>query len=443
MDETTKPLRIVPPPRLEGDEGSPWVQSDATDAGKRNDFLADCIENTRRTDELRYENARRMAEEMEARRKPKRHLGPIHQMTREEQSVERRKPATPKTNGTAPAEDNGKTEHVAEIHAAEEAGQIGLPEVTAAPVVEGIEPAVELADDEAHWRQGLLSKVDSWVQDMRRVKTQRVHMEEVVEYLFSPVGTLEINAQNNVIRAAQKWSKAWWALEDAEGGGAKGQEWTGCYDRHDEAEKALFSACDHLEQLKQPIAAPATTDPPTAPTPETPTAAVSEPVAPVPVAATGAEHEDDLTRHVETLEPDYMHAPTWRRLTISLRRAIYLSEQEARRRGSDMVDLDHLLLGIVTESRHGREYLGRYGLTEEIASHHLPRRRKSHGRPIGLSQRSAQAFTRAAIEAKDDNPIRTDHLLVGLLSMRGTDACRLLHNYGVTMESIRQEVADA
>ena len=137
------------------------------------------------------------------------------------------------------------------------------------------------------------------------------------------------------------------------------------------------------------------------------------------------------------------------RFTVSARRAVVLSQGEARALNHDHVGPGHLLLGAAAaeEATAGAvltslgielealrdQVVAKYGRDDDEPSGHIP-----------FSADGKTVFEHAFRESLDlgHNYIGTGHILLGLLRDTPGDAAELLAALGVPHETVRQAVKD-
>lgn len=115
----------------------------------------------------------------------------------------------------------------------------------------------------------------------------------------------------------------------------------------------------------------------------------------------------------------------WQRLTERAQRAIHAATSEAQEAGADMVDTEHLLLGILSDLENsGVRILRAVGIEPEglrkIVEARMPRGKRGTGKASTCSPGGKLAIELAYHEARDlgDNYIGTEHLILGLLKER-------------------------
>lgn len=137
----------------------------------------------------------------------------------------------------------------------------------------------------------------------------------------------------------------------------------------------------------------------------------------------------------------------WERFTKMSHKAIEAAEEEAKRDGSNYISTEHLLLGllhapksvaciILTRTNHvSLKVLRR--LTEwQMNTGDMP------PQPLQFTQNALRVFKAASNEADrlNNRYIGTEHLLLGLLSVKEGLAARVLAAQKVTLETVRQQV---
>lgn len=135
------------------------------------------------------------------------------------------------------------------------------------------------------------------------------------------------------------------------------------------------------------------------------------------------------------------------RYTEKARRTIFFARYEASQFGSNYIEAEHLLLGLLREDKALISYLVRRPkLTESIRAEiegHLPVREKiSTMVELPLSVEAKRVLTYAAEEGErlGDRYIGTEHLILGLLREEGCFAARTLSERGVRLSSARDAI---
>lgn len=136
------------------------------------------------------------------------------------------------------------------------------------------------------------------------------------------------------------------------------------------------------------------------------------------------------------------------RYTEKARRAIFFSRYEASQFGSPFIEAEHLLLGIVHEDealakrlRRSRGSLG--AIRKRIESRTPVREKVSTSVDLPLSQECKRVLAYAAQEAErlSHKQVGTEHLLLGLLREEKCFAAEILHQYGLDLSTMREELA--
>jgi hypothetical protein len=130
------------------------------------------------------------------------------------------------------------------------------------------------------------------------------------------------------------------------------------------------------------------------------------------------------------------------------RRVIFFARYEASNYGSQYIETEHLLLGLVREDP---ALIGRFlgprpvaaDIRTEIEKQITPRERISTSVEVPLSQESKRVLILAAEEATrlGDRHVGTEHVLVGLLKVEGSLAARLLGERGLKLGLIQEQLA--
>jgi ATP-dependent Clp protease ATP-binding subunit ClpC len=138
------------------------------------------------------------------------------------------------------------------------------------------------------------------------------------------------------------------------------------------------------------------------------------------------------------------------RYTQTARRVIFSARYVASRVGSPEIETEHLLLGLLREDKGlARRFLGSPWAAEEIWKEiegTKPARDKKSGPvELPLTGEGKRILVLAAKEADvfSHKQICTAHLLIALLREETCLAAELLHRRGISVESIRGELANA
>ena len=115
--------------------------------------------------------------------------------------------------------------------------------------------------------------------------------------------------------------------------------------------------------------------------------------------------------------------------------------------GSPYIETEHLLLGLLREDKAlNYRFLRSPGTVESIRreiEQHTTIREKIHTSvDLPLSNENRRVLSYAAEEAEQlsHNHIGTEHLLLGLLREENCFAAKLLHDRGVHLERVREEL---
>jgi len=136
------------------------------------------------------------------------------------------------------------------------------------------------------------------------------------------------------------------------------------------------------------------------------------------------------------------------RFTERARRVIFFAHYEARQFSSMTIETEHFLLGLIREDRNLMNRFLRDGSSIEtiqkaIEGRTTIRERVSTSIDLPLSNECKRILAYAAEEAERLNhrPIGTEHLLLGILREEKCVAGELLHECGLRLNPIREELA--
>jgi len=131
------------------------------------------------------------------------------------------------------------------------------------------------------------------------------------------------------------------------------------------------------------------------------------------------------------------------RFTEKARRVIFFARYEASQYGSQTIETEHLLLGLLREDHAlSRKFLGQKGgvqfLREEIESQIKRGERISTSVELPLSAECKRIFNMASEEAAHlgSKHIGTEHLLLGILREDDCLAARLLRDRRLTLDAL-------
>jgi ATP-dependent Clp protease ATP-binding subunit ClpC len=132
------------------------------------------------------------------------------------------------------------------------------------------------------------------------------------------------------------------------------------------------------------------------------------------------------------------------RYTESARRALFFSRYEASQLGSISIDPEHLLLGLLRDSRalSALTRVSPEGLRQEIEKAVVFKEKLSTSVEIPFTDASKRVLQFAAEEADGlrHQHIGTEHLLLGLLREEHSAAAAALVAHGVRLSDVRQGV---
>ena len=136
------------------------------------------------------------------------------------------------------------------------------------------------------------------------------------------------------------------------------------------------------------------------------------------------------------------------RYTEKARRVIFFARYEASQFGSPYIESEHLLLGLIREdkalaNRFLRSHAAVESIRKQVESHTTVREKVSTSVDLPLSHECKRVLSYAAEEAERlaHKHIGTEHLLLGLLREEKSFASEILHERGLRLASIREELA--
>ncbi len=136
------------------------------------------------------------------------------------------------------------------------------------------------------------------------------------------------------------------------------------------------------------------------------------------------------------------------RYTEKARRTIFFARYEASQFGSQIIESEHLLLGVLRENKDLTSYFLRLNagvdwIRKQIEAQTYTRDRISTIVDLPLSDECKRVLAFAAEEAEHlSHPhIGCEHLLLGLLREKDSFASQLLGKCGVELEEVRKELA--
>ena len=136
------------------------------------------------------------------------------------------------------------------------------------------------------------------------------------------------------------------------------------------------------------------------------------------------------------------------RYTERARRVIFFARYEASQFGSTTIETEHLLLGLIREdknltNRFLRNQSSIESIRKEIEGRTTIREKVSTSIDLPLSNECKRILAYAAEEAERLNHrhIGTEHLLLGILREEKCVAGEILHERGLRLNAIREELA--
>src|SRR4029453_837086 len=141
-------------------------------------------------------------------------------------------------------------------------------------------------------------------------------------------------------------------------------------------------------------------------------------------------------------------ATMFERYTERARRVIFFARQEAVQFGSTTIETEHLLLGLIREdknltNRFLRNHSSSESIRKEIEGRLTIREKFSTSIDLPLSNECKRILAYAAEEAERlrHRHIGTEHLLLGILREEKCVAAEILHERGLRLNAIREELA--
>src|ERR1039457_4188243 len=136
------------------------------------------------------------------------------------------------------------------------------------------------------------------------------------------------------------------------------------------------------------------------------------------------------------------------RYTEKARRVIFFARYEPSQFGSPYIETEHLLLGLLREdkaltNRFLRSHASVESIRKQIEGHTTIREKVSTSVDLPLSNECKRVLAYAAEEAErlSHKHIGTEHLLLGLLREEKCFAAEILHERGLRLSTIREELA--
>src|SRR5207245_7608724 len=136
------------------------------------------------------------------------------------------------------------------------------------------------------------------------------------------------------------------------------------------------------------------------------------------------------------------------RYTDKARRVIFFARYEASQFGSPYIETEHLLLGLLREdkaltNRFLRSHASVESIRKQIEGHTTIREKVSTSVDLPLSNECKRVLAYGTEEAErlSQKHIGTEHLLLGLLREEKCFAAEVLHERGLRLAAILQELA--
>jgi alanine-synthesizing transaminase len=136
------------------------------------------------------------------------------------------------------------------------------------------------------------------------------------------------------------------------------------------------------------------------------------------------------------------------RYTEKARRVVFFARYEASQFGSPYIETEHLLLGLLREdkaltNRLLRSHASVEIIRRQIEGHTTIREKVSTSVDLPLSNEGKRVLAYAADEAErlSHKHIGTEHLLLGLLREEKCFAAEILHQRGLRLSALREELA--
>src|SRR6201982_2918900 len=136
------------------------------------------------------------------------------------------------------------------------------------------------------------------------------------------------------------------------------------------------------------------------------------------------------------------------RYTEKARRVIFFARYEASQFGSPYIETEHLLLGLLREdkalaNRFLRSHAAIESIRKQIEAHTTVREKVSTSVDLPLSHECNRVLGYGAEKAERLNHkhIGTEHLLLGLLREEKSFAADILHERGLRLTQVREEIA--
>lgn len=137
------------------------------------------------------------------------------------------------------------------------------------------------------------------------------------------------------------------------------------------------------------------------------------------------------------------------RYTEKARRVIFFSRYEASQFGSNSIEPEHLLLGLLREDKAQlKRFMKAAGVTAETlradVESHIKAEEKIHTAvelPLSDDTKRALAYAHEESDSLKHRHIGTEHLLLGLLRQPDTLAAQVLRRHGIEFEKVRASIS--
>ena len=133
--------------------------------------------------------------------------------------------------------------------------------------------------------------------------------------------------------------------------------------------------------------------------------------------------------------------------TEKARRTLYFARSEASEFGSPCIESQHLLLGLLRESKAFVKLFPKPDVAvdivrKQIEEHSLVRERISLSIDLPISDECQRILLQASEEAErmGHKHIGTEHLLLGILREESSYVARLLNENGLFLDSVREQI---
>ena len=151
---------------------------------------------------------------------------------------------------------------------------------------------------------------------------------------------------------------------------------------------------------------------------------------------------------LDETQPVSAVAIMFERYTEKARRVIFFARYEASQFGSPYIETEHLLLGLLREdkalaNRFLRSHAAIESIRKQIEAHTTVREKVSTSVDLPLSHECKRVLAYGAEEAErlSHKHIGTEHLLLGLLREEKSFAAEILHERGLRLSAVREEIA--